>query len=201
MKITTEKQLLELYGQPSERAQKKSMIALDKHAKHFIETSPFIVLASYDKDGKMDASPRGGVPGFVKVNGANQILIPDAKGNNRLDTLKNILKTGSIGALFLIPGIDETLRLNGTAYLSTDSDLLNLFPEERIPPKTCIVITVEEVFLHCAKAFMRSQLWSEKAKLNRSEFPTMGQMLRDQIGGNGTLESQEEMVKRYKQDF
>ncbi len=201
MKITTEQELVDLYGQPSERAQKKSIAQLDKHAKHFIETSPFMLLATFDVAGKMDASPRGGKPGFVKVQGENKILIPDAKGNNRLDSLKNIVHTGQIGALFLIPGIDETLRLNGSAYISTDEVLLASFPEERITPKTCIVIEIEEVFLHCAKAFMRSKLWSEEAKLKRSEFPTMGEILRDQLGGTGKLETQEEMVERYNRDI
>ncbi len=201
MKITTEQQLLDLYGQPSERAQKKSMTALDKHAKHFIETSPFIVLATYAKDGKMDASPRGGDSGFVKVLDDQTLLIPDAKGNNRLDSLKNILHTQNIAALFLIPGIDETLRLNGSAYISTEPKLLSQFPEERIVPKTCLVVKVEEVFLHCAKAFMRSKLWMEGAKIDRENFPTMGQMLRDQIGDSGRVESQEEMVERYKKDI
>ncbi len=201
MRIKSEKELTDLYGLPGERAKNKELKKLDKHAIHFIETSPFLVLATYNSNGKMDASPRGGSPGFVKVLNEREIIIPDAKGNNRMDSLKNIVDTGRFGALFLIPGIDETLRLNGGAFISTDAELLNLFSSEKQVPKSCIVIEVEEVFLHCAKAFMRSKLWSEEAKLTRSEFPTMGQMLRDQLGTSGEIENQAAMVERYRKDL
>ena len=113
MLITTLSALRTLYGQASERAQKKEMPQLDEHAKHFIALSPFVVLASTGAAGDMDASPRGGDPGFVKVLDAHTLLIPDAPGNNRLDTLENIVSTGGLGLIFLVPGVDETLRING----------------------------------------------------------------------------------------
>ncbi|NMH85906.1 pyridoxamine 5'-phosphate oxidase family protein [Flavivirga algicola] len=201
MQIKTESQLRELYGFPSGRAKNKGLSSLEKHTMHFIERSPFLVMSTSNKAGELDASPRGGIPGFVKVIGKTEIVIPDAKGNNRLDSLINIVETGKVGLLFLIPGVDETLRINGQASIRTDAEYLNLFASENNPPKTCIVVTIEELFLHCAKAFMRSRLWDEKAKIDRGSFPTMGQMLKDQLGGSETPESSEAMIKRYKKDL
>lgn len=201
MRITTESQLRELYGYPSGRAKDKVFSKLDKHSINFIKNSPFLVFSTSSKQGKHDASPRGGLPGFVKVISNSELIIPDAKGNNRVDSLSNIIETGKIGLLFLIPGLDETLRINGSAYLSTDSLRLNLFNSEKNPPKSVIVITVEEVFLHCAKAFMRSKLWDESSKINRNEFPTMGQMLKDQLGSEDAPETREAMEKRYQNDL
>ncbi|WP_341216986.1 pyridoxamine 5'-phosphate oxidase family protein [uncultured Wocania sp.] len=201
MKITTETQLRTLYGYPSGRAKNKVFSRLDKHAINFIEKSPFLILSSSNKEGKHDASPRGGASGFVKVISDSEIIIPDAKGNNRMDSLSNIIETGNLGLLFLIPGVDETLRINGSAYLSIDKNHINLFTSEQNLPKSCIVITVEEVFLHCAKALMRSKLWDESSKINRDELPTMGQMLKDQLGSKETPETREAMVERYQKDL
>ncbi|OJJ16297.1 phosphohydrolase [marine bacterium AO1-C] len=201
MKITEINQLRTLYNQPSERALKKQLPSLDKHCIHYISKSPFLVLSTVDKQGKVDASPRGGAPGFVHVIDQQQIIISDAKGNNRLDSLVNIVETGQVGLLFLIPGVDETLRVNGSAYITTEAEVLARFSNEKNPPQTCIVVSVEEAYLHCAKALMRSKLWSEDAQIMRTELPTMGQMLKDQVGGDKAPESQEEMVKRYKKDL
>ncbi len=201
MKITTEKQLRELYGFPSGRAKDKVFSTLDKHAINFIKKSPFVVLSSSNKDGKHDASPRGGLPGFVHVNSDTELIIPDAKGNNRMDSLSNIIETGKVGLLFLIPGVDETLRINGNACLSTDTNHIDLFASEHNPPKSCIIISVEEMFLHCAKAFMRSKLWDTSTQINRDALPTMGQMLKDQLGSKEAPETREAMVKRYKKDL
>ena len=201
MKIETESQLRELYGYPSGRAKDKVLIHLENHAINFIETSPFLTMATSNSKGKMDASPRGGSAGFVKVVDDKTLVIPDAKGNNRVDSISNIVETGTIGLLFLIPGVDETLRINGSAYLSTDKDFLGLFTEAQNPPKACVVVSVEEAFLHCAKAFMRSKLWDISAQINRDTFPTMGQMLKDQLGSQDAPESRESMVKRYKKDL
>ena len=201
MKIDTESQLRELYGFPSGRAKDKVFSKLDKHSTNFIEKSPFLVLSSSSKEGNQDASPRGGLPGFIKIISSSEIVIPDAKGNNRMDSISNIIETGKVGLLFLIPGLDETLRINGNAYLSIDKVHLNLFNLEQNSPKSAIVIIIEEVFLHCAKAFMRSKLWDEASKINRDEFPTMGQMLKDQLGSKHSPESREAMVKRYKKDL
>lgn len=201
MKITSKEQLQGLYGYPSGRAKYKVLTSLEKHAINFINHAPFLVVSTSNSEGKQDASPRGGVSGFVKILNDEQIVIPDAKGNNRIDSLSNIIETGKIGLLFLIPGIDETLRINGDAYISTNEEFLKLFSSEKNPPKSCMVITVKEVFLHCAKAFMRSKLWDESSKINRGTFPTMGQMLKDQLGSKEAPETREAMVKRYQKDL
>ena len=201
MRITNADELLALYGWPKGRAKDKVLHQLEKHARHFISCSPFLVLSSFDRNGSVDASPRGGKPGFVKIIDDRNLLIPDAKGNNRVDSLVNIIETGSIGCLFLIPGIDETLRINGNAIITADPAILNMFSEEQHPPKTCITMTIQEVFLHCAKALMRSALWKDTYRIERPGFPTIGKMLSDQLGEKTPLESQEEMVERYKKDL
>ncbi len=194
-------QLRPLYPEASGRAKIKTLKSLEKHSKHFIATSPFLTMSTCDSCGNMDCSPRGGAPGFVHILDDRHILIPDAKGNNRLDSLQNIVDTGRVGLLFLIPGVDETLRLNGSAEITTEDKYLGLFSNERIPPKCCILVTVEEVFLHCAKALMRSKLWDASAQIKRKDFPTMGKMLNDQLGTNNPEETQAEMVKRYQKDL
>lgn len=201
MKISTHAQLRSLYGEARERSVRKQMAALDPHALRFIALSPFVVLASCNALGTQDASPRGGPPGFVRVRDPQTLLLPDSPGNNRLDTLQNIIDTGRIGLLFLIPGIDETLRVNGSASLTTDEATLALFAEERRPPKLVIEIGVSEVYLHCAKAFMRSALWSPAAQVDRAVMPSMGEMMKDQIGGDMVTETQEQMLARYAQDL
>lgn len=201
MKIKTIAQLREIYGQPGGRAAKKILPALEQHSIHFIEKSPFMLMATFSKDGALDVSPRRGSAGFVKVLDKKQILIPDFKGNNRIDSLMNILETGRIGTLFLIPGVDETLRVNGSAIISTDEQLLAQYSAEKHPPKTCLLIQVEEVFLHCAKALMRSQLWNPSIQIDRSQFPGMGEMMKDQLNLQEMAESQEEMVRRYSQEI
>ena len=200
MKISTEEQLRELYELPKERTILKQLDRLDKYAEKFISLSPFLVLSSVGSSGKLDASPRGGVPGFVKVLNEKTLLIPDSKGNNRLDSLVNIIETDEVGILFLIPGMDETLRVNGKAHLSTSSEHLALFEVEKKPVVSCIVVQVEEMFLHCAKALMRSKLWSNESRMDRSELPSMGEMLKDQIGHSDNAETREEMLKRYEGD-
>ena len=201
--ITTLEALRQLYGPARERALKKEIPALDAHATRFVGLSPFVVLASSDAQGHMDASPRGGEPGFVKVLDAQTLLIPDSPGNNRLDTLENIVATGQLGTLFMVPGFDETLRVNGTAVLSTDPADLALCTDARRTPALVIRLTVASVYLHCAKAFMRSQLWDTQRHIDRALMPSMGEMLRDQIkafrGEEMEAETQAQMLERYRQ--
>lgn len=201
MKIQNQEQLREIYGWPKGRAEKKVLNSLEKHARNFIQKSPFFILSSYDKAGRADASPRGGNTGFVFIEDDNHLIIPDSKGNNRVDSLINIVETGKIGLLFLIPGVDETLRINGDAEIRTDEKYLELFPNEKNQPKSFIYLTINEVFLHCAKALMRSELWNAENRIPRDQFPTMGRMLNEQLGTNNPLETQEEMVKRYTPDL
>jgi PPOX class probable FMN-dependent enzyme len=201
MYIESEEQLRGIYGHPKGRAKDKQLDALERHSINFIEYSPFVVISTHAKSGLVDCSPRGGKPGFAKVIDESCLVIPDGKGNNRLDSLVNVVETGDIGCLFLIPGVDETLRVNGVARLSTSTDYLSLFSDERKPPKTCIEVTVKEVFLHCAKALMRSELWSSKSQIERSEFPSIATMINDQLCIDEEPESQEEMVARYERDL
>lgn len=193
--------LRELYPQPAGRTVLKQLAELDAHCIRFISLSPFMVLATTNADGRADASPRGGPPGFVRVKDSRTLLIPDAPGNNRLDSLTNIIGTGRAGLLFIIPGINETLRVNGKAALSIDPADLALCADERRTPKSVIRIVVEEAYLHCAKAFMRSRLWSPEHQVARSALPSMGQMIAEQTGISGPAETQEAMERRYATDL
>ena len=205
MNLTTRDQLRQLYGAASERATLKEMRSLDRHAQQFIALSPFVVLASSNASGQMDASPRGGDPGFVKVIDNQTLLIPDAPGNNRLDTLENIIDTSQLGLLFMVPGFDETLRINGQASLSTDPSERQLCTDARRTPALVIRVRVQAVYLHCAKAFMRAQLWNPSHYIQRHLMPSMVEMLRDQIQNTQAYaieaETQEDMMARYRQSL
>jgi len=199
--IESRETLRALFPAAKERSIRKQMNRLDRHCLRFIGLSPFVVVSSGSKDGHLDASPRGGEPGFVKAPDSGTLLIPDAPGNNRLDTLENIIATGRIGLLFLIPGVDETLRVNGRARLQDEISFIEKFKNEKRVPKLVIEVKVEDAYLHCAKALMRSRLWSAESRVERTALPTMGQMLADQIGEQAPAESQEQMVERYKADL
>lgn len=201
MKISSLTELRDLYGPARERSVKKELKSLDAHALHYISMAPLVVVGSSGAAGALDASPRGGDPGFVKVRDGNTLLIPDSPGNNRLDTLENIIQTGQVGLLFLVPGIDETLRVNGTAVLSLDDTDLTLCTDLKRRPKLVIRVTVQASYLHCAKALMRSHLWDASRHVDRAVMPSMGEMLRDQIGGDMVAETQEQMLVRYAQDL
>ncbi len=198
--IDTIEALRERYPPPHGRSAAKQLSRLDHHCTAFIALSPFVVLAT-GGSGEMDASPRGGPPGFVKLTPAGTLLLPDFPGNNRLDSLSNLVDNGKIGLLFLIPGVDETLRVNGRAQLSQDPSLMAHFAQEPRMPKLVIEITVMEAYLHCAKALMRSKLWNDASRQPRSVLPTMGQMLNDQTGMTQAPETQQEMEARYAPDL
>jgi PPOX class probable FMN-dependent enzyme len=195
--ITTESELRALYAAPAERVLRKELDRLDRHCRRFIAHSPFLVLATADADGRQDATPRGGDPGFVHVANDQTLLLPDRPGNNRLDSLANLTQRPEVGLLFMVPGVDETLRVNGTAELRDDPDLTGRFAASGRSPRIVVQITVRQAYLHCAKALMRSRLWDADTRIDRTELPTMGQMLRDQIG-SGRVETQAEMVERYR---
>jgi len=201
MKIESIATLRELYAAPQERAVRKQIPHLDVHCRVFIALSPFVILATTDAAYHLDASPRGGPPGFVKVTDGGDLLLPDSPGNNRLDSFENILSTGQVGLLFLIPGFDETLRVNGTAVLSrAEEDIAACMSEVRAP-KLVVRVVVEAAYLHCAKAFLRSRLWEPDSKVDRSALPTAGKMISDQTGMHVAPETREEMVKRYQPDL
>lgn len=189
------------YREPSERALRKQLDRLDEHCRRFVALSPFVVVASTDAAGRVDASPRGGDAGFVKVLDEHTVLIPDAPGNNRLDSMQNLIDRPGVGLLFMIPGVDETLRINGRAALRTDAALIDLCANERRRPPLVIAVEVQEAYLHCAKALMRSKLWDAGTKQVRSVLPSMGQMLKDQIGSAGEAESDAAMRERYQKDL
>ena len=201
MRITTIEALESLYATPSERALRKELPALDSHCTRFVELSPFVVLSSVGAGGDADASPRGGAPGFVKTPDRQTVLLPDAPGNNRLDSLRNIVQTGRVGLLFMVPGVEETLRVNGRAELSTCPHDLAACQDERRVPKLVIRIRVEQAYLHCAKALMRSRLWDPASQVERGVLPGMNRMIADQIGGEPAAETQAEMRERYRSEL
>ena len=190
MSFSDKQELREFYGEPSERAAKKELRKLDAHCRNFIALSPFCVLSTAGKDGRADASPKGDAPGFVAVPDDHTLLIPDRLGNNRVDSLQNILENPHVGLLFLVPGMNETLRVNGRASITIDAELLAPLAVKGKAPKAGLVVEVEEVFLHCAKALIRSNLWDPANHIERASFPSMGQMLADQIEGQDAAEIQ-----------
>jgi PPOX class probable FMN-dependent enzyme len=200
MNITSLEALRSLYLPARERSVKKQLDHIDTHCAKFIALAPLVMVSSSGANGALDASPRGGAPGFVQVQGTNTLLIPDAPGNNRLDTLENIVQTGQIGLLFLVPGVDETLRVNGTAVLSMADADLQACKDAKRTPKLVIRVTLEAAYLHCAKALMRSHLWDATRHVQRDVMPSMGEMMKDQIGGDIPCETQAEMLARYATD-
>ena len=200
--ITGEYQLRQLYAMPAERALRKQQAALDAHCQRFIALSPLCVLATGGAAGAlMDASPRGGAPGFVHVHDAQTLWIPDAGGNNRLDSLSNLLHDPRIGLVFMVPGVNETLRINGTARLRDEPAWTGHFAGAHFTPKLVIEVQVREAYLHCAKALMRSRLWQAEAQVERSALPSMNQMIHAQIGLDTPPESQAAMEQRYQQQI
>ena len=178
----SEDELRALYGAPSDLAARKSLTQLDSHCRTFIERSPFLCLSTAAADGTADVSPRGDAPGFVRVLDDRTLLIPDRLGNNRIDSLRNLVQNPNVGLLFLIPGIDETLRINGIGRVVVRSQLLDRCAVNGKVPKTGLLVEVREAFLQCAKALIRSRLWSDNYRLTRDQIPTLGKILVDQIG-------------------
>jgi len=190
--------LRSLYGEVSERAAKKQMDRLEKHCRAFIALSPFIVLASSDADGRTDASPKGDAPGFVSVLDDRTVAIPDRPGNNRIDTLGNVSSNPRVGVLFMVPGINETLRINGRARITTDPAILETLAANGKPPRSALLVETEEVYFHCGKALIRSDLWNPEKKVDRRSFPTLGQILADQIGGMDPAKAEESIQDGYR---
>ena len=196
--IQSHEQLRQLYSEPAERALLKQQLELDRYCLRFIALSPFVVMATGGANGSLlDASPRGGKPGFVKAPDAQTLLIPDAGGNNRLDSLSNLIDDPRLGLLFFVPGFDETLRVNGKAQLRDEAHYTALFASDHFRPRLVIEVNVQEAYLHCAKALMRSRLWSAEAQVPRKVMPTLNQMIQSQLGMTGEPESQELMMARY----
>ena len=180
--IRTPGELADLYGEPSDGVRAKAVAGFDEHCRAFIARSPFVLVATADREGRCDVSPRGGAPGFVSVLDDTRLAIPDASGNNRLDTVRNIVDSGRIGLLFLIPGLAETLRVNGRACITRDPELLTAHVTQGKAPKTVIGIDLDEAFLHCAKAFIRSTLWDPATWPARDGLARPAQIWKDHMG-------------------
>lgn len=177
--IANETELRALHAPPSDLVRQKCVDRLDRHCRDFIALSPFLVLGTSDAAGRADVSPRGDPPGFVKVLDDTTLLIPDRPGNNLLDSLSNIVANPEVGLLFLIPGFDETLRVNGRATVVRDPALLAPLAIDGKPVKVAIRVAVREVYLHCARSFRRARLWDPAARVPRDTLPTLAKMAMD----------------------
>lgn len=177
--IEDEETLRGMHPAPMSRATDKVQRTLDVHCRSIIERSPFAIIATQGPGGA-DVSPRGDPPGFVQMLDDKHLLLPDRVGNNRLDTLTNLLNNPRIGLLFLVPGMGETLRINGTAKITDDPRLLARCTVEGRTPKVAVLITIEEAFVHCSKALKRSDLWNPERHIDRTELPSYTAMLLDQ---------------------
>lgn len=181
--ITDRTTLRQTYDQPVEMARHKVLDHVDGHARRFIGMSPFMTIASTSAAGT-DCSPRGDDPGFVQVVNEKTLLLPDRRGNNLLDTMQNVLEHPQVGLLFLVPGLNETLRVNGRARIVTDPAVLqSMAIKGKIVPASAMEITVEQAYFHCGRAILRADLWNPEKKRARDDFPMLGTVLADQIKG------------------
>jgi PPOX class probable FMN-dependent enzyme len=195
-RITSIEQLEAIYGEPSPGAVAKEIDYISDHYRAFIEASPFMTLSTVADEGT-DCSPRGDPAGFVRVVDRKTVMIPDRRGNNRVDSLRNIVRDGRCSLLFLVPGVGETLRINGQAYLSIEPSLLASFAFEGKEPRSVIVVKVERVYFQCSKAIIRSHVWDPAAQVPRSSLPSTGQMIKQLI--NDQAFSAEEYDRSYPQ--
>ena len=177
--ITTEFELREILGHPEELVKRKTIDYIDENCRAFIEKSPFITIATSDYAGRLDVSPKGDPAGFVKILNSQTLAIPDRPGNRKADTFTNIIKNPNIGLLFIIPGIRETLRVNGTAKIVRDAHVLELLECQGKRPTFAIIVSVKEAFMHCAKCMIRSKLWAPAEELEKPTLPSLGKVLVD----------------------
>ena len=179
--LGTETDLRDIYAQPAKPVLEKVFPCLDRHSRRFIELSPFFCIGSSRPDGLGDVSPRGGQPGFVHVLDDTHIAFPDRPGNNRLDTLTNIVHRPAVALLFFLPGVEEMLRLNGIAKITKDETLMARFVHDGKRPRSVAVVETREIYFHCSKALKRSDLWNPDKHLPKGAFPSLGQIARDQF--------------------
>jgi uncharacterized protein len=186
--ITSQEELRNMLGSPSLRGQNKVISTIDEHCREFIGKSPFLVLATSDAAGNCDSSPRGDAPGFVYVLDDQYLIIPERPGNKRVDSMFNIIKNPKVGLLFLIPGMGETLRINGQATIIRDEDILEKMAVNGKAPLLGIVVKVEQCFMHCGKAFKRSALWEPEKWSAKEELPNAAKILADHVNLPGMTE-------------
>jgi len=196
--IRSETELRKLYKQPGKNAIEKELDFLDQHCKRFIAHSPFICIATSSPDGFGDNSPKGDAPGFVRVLDDRTIAIPDRRGNNRLDSLGNVLKNPQVGLIFFIPGVNETLRVNGKAELSIEPELLQGSAVNNKLPTSMLIVHVEEAYLQCPKALVRSSIWEVAADFDRKSFPSLTKMISDQMGVELSKDQLTQMEAEYE---
>ncbi|HEU0124567.1 MAG TPA: pyridoxamine 5'-phosphate oxidase family protein [Bryobacteraceae bacterium] len=197
-RIRNREELREVYAAVLERARLKTLPRLDRHCQNFIALSPLLCLGTHGPDGG-DVTPRGDAPGFVHVLDDSTLAIPDWRGNNRLDSLENVLDNPKVGLLFFVPGVEETLRVNGTAEISVDPALLGRWMVNGNHPRSVLVVKVREAYLHCGKALIRSKLWQGTYQIPRNQLPSYGQMLKDQIEiADSAEEMQQSVEEAYK---
>jgi hypothetical protein len=180
--ITTLEQLRAIHREPTERSLLKELDRLDEHCHDFVARSPFVLVASANARGECDVSPKGGPPGFVRSLGDDRLVIPDATGNRRLDSMENILENPRVGLLFLLPGLGETLRVNGRVELTCDPELLAGLVTGGRGAQLALVVTVEQAYLHCAKCILRAHLWDTGTWQDEAELPSAAEILNDHIG-------------------
>ena len=194
--LTTEQELRTLIGVPGPRSVLKERHSLDEHTRAFIAQSPFVLLATSDANGRCDVSPKGDAPGFVHIVDDRRLVIPERPGNKRFDGMLNILSNPHVGMIFLVPGRQETLRINGKASITRDPELLNRCVAQGKVPLVAIGVEIEQCFLHCPKAFIRSRLWNHETWPAPDALPTMACVLYDQIKpADATLEDYERAVE------
>ncbi|MBT5456684.1 MAG: pyridoxamine 5'-phosphate oxidase family protein [Rhodospirillaceae bacterium] len=186
--ITDEAKVREIVGEPIPIVQNKEMPQLDNYCRQFIEMSPFLCLGTVGADGHIDMSPRGDPPGFVQVLDDHTLLIPDRQGNQRVDSMVNIMENPNIGLIFFLPGVAETLRIRGRASITDDAKLLTPLALNGKTPKLGFLIAIDQVFFQCAKALIRSRLWDPATPIDRSEFPPFAQITRDQRRPDAKIE-------------
>ena len=196
--IEDPRQLREIYGAPNERSLKKELTRFDRHCRNFIGLSPFLVIASSDPSGRCDASPKGDMPGFVRVVDDTTLLIPDRLGNNRVDTLGNLLARPGVGLIFFVPGINETLRVNGRASVTTDPALLEPLAVNGKAPRSGILVAAEEIYFHCGKALIRSDLWNPAKHVAQADFPSLGRIITEQIGTGSVEDAERSTAESYR---
>jgi PPOX class probable FMN-dependent enzyme len=193
--VTSEHELREIVGVPGARAVRKERAALDVHCREFIARSPLLLLATSGADGRCDVSPKGDAPGFVLVLDEHRLVIPDRPGNKRLDGMLNLISNPHVGLLFIVPGREETLRVNGRAYITRDPELLQRSAIQGKTPLLAIGVDVEQCFLHCAKAFLRSHVWAPDQWPPRDALPSLARVLFNQIKPEGVT------VEDYERDI
>jgi uncharacterized protein len=195
--VTSVAELREIVAEPGSGAIQKDIGALDKHCRAIIEKSPFLLLATSAASGACDVSPKGDAPGFVQVIDDHTLIIPDRPGNRRLDSLRNILQNPHVGLIFIVPGMEETLRVNGRAQIVRDDEILDRCAVEGKRPLLALAVDVEEAFIHCPKCFRRSNVWDTTTWTARSELPTMAAMMVDMLKiGDVPLATVEEAMEK-----